>query len=220
LGALFFLEKLWRRPDLAQCDYIFFGLGNPGKKYANTRHNIGFRVLDSLARKNGIVCRAPFGKAAVGVGTVAGKKVALVKPLTFVNNSGLALVRVLDRAGTGADRVVVVVDDFNMNLGTLRLRRGGSHGGHNGLKSCIAVLGEDFPRLRVGVGPAAAGMSVIDFVLGDFSNAEKTAAASAVERAGEALTYLCATGFDAAMNVYNKGREKAGSGGNAGSSPL
>ncbi|MDD5673898.1 MAG: aminoacyl-tRNA hydrolase [Chitinivibrionales bacterium] len=202
-ALLFFFEKFRRRAEFTDCDYIFFGLGNPGKKYRRTRHNIGFMVLDLLAGRLGAARRGRLRGATVVTGLLGGKKVALVKPLSFVNKSGDVLKAVL-AAGGAIDRTIVIVDDFNIVLGTLRLRSGGSAGGHNGLKSCIAAVGEGFGRLRVGIGPLPAGKSVIDFVLGDFEVSQCAAVTAAIERAAEALVYLCENGFNAAMNAFNR----------------
>lgn len=193
------------RSDIPAVDYIVIGIGNPGSRYANTRHNIGFLVADGVSgllhERQVRSCR----NAAMVIGNLGdGTRIVCAKPSTYVNRTGRA-VRELIRICSGSpSRCLVVVDDFNLELGKIRLRRSGSDGGHNGLKSIAAEIGAEFPRLRVGIGPVPLDCSHVDFVLGEFLPEEKDRKDNAVARAVEAVQCFCERGVDAAMNVYNR----------------
>jgi len=156
---------------------LIVGLGNPGESYARNRHNIGFRCLNHLARQQGIRFDSRWAKARLGVGQVAGVGAVLAKPQTFMNLSGLSVSRLVKKYNVALSDLLVVCDDLDLPLGRIRLRGGGSSGGHKGVSSIISSLGsQDFPRLRVGIGRPAAGedrvetgSGVISFVLGDFT---------------------------------------------------
>lgn len=190
-----------RRPASAK---IIAGLGNPGAKYRNTRHNVGFEALDRLAERLG----APFDRekrsALVASARHNGQRLLLLKPMTFMNRSGQA---VAAHARNGVDELsdlMVVVDDVHLPLGKLRLRREGSAGGHNGLKSIIErVGGPGFPRLRIGVGAAGPGGELIDHVLGSFRPEEREAVDEALDRAVDALLTYVEDGIDRAMDRFN-----------------
>jgi PTH1 family peptidyl-tRNA hydrolase len=183
---------------------LIVGLGNPGRAYEKTRHNIGFEVVDRLAEKAGAAFRkrllAPVqtAEATIGSGTVL-----LVKPLTFMNTSGPAVAGIARKKGTAAEDLVVVVDDVDLPLGKLRIRPKGSAGGHNGLKSVIAHFGsEDFARVRVGVGRPGEG-DMVKHVLSKFAPDERDVIRDAIERAAEAVECLVRDGVDKAMNEFN-----------------
>lgn len=173
---------------------VVVGLGNPGRRYERTRHNVGYLVADELARRHGGSWRAKrkAEEAAVAFGL---KNVALLKPTTFMNNSGSALGKV-----RAAD-LVVIHDDLDLPPGTVRVKVGGGAGGHNGLRSIIGRLGADFVRVRVGIGrpPAEAGISVTDYVLGRMDRA----VADAVPEAADAVEEILEGGPDRAMNRFN-----------------
>jgi PTH1 family peptidyl-tRNA hydrolase len=199
-----FLRFFYRKKPPACADVLIFGIGNPGQKYKGTRHNAGFMVLDRLARSlTGTVSRKE-ALFEANTGTVGGKTVALVKPTTFVNRCGAAFKAGSALFGVPPASCLVVADDFHLPLGTIRLRRGGSDGGHNGLASIIESCGPDFPRLRVGIGPLAEDRNSVDFVLGEFTDKEMPGLDAAVKNAAEAATAFCATGIEKAMNQYNK----------------
>jgi peptidyl-tRNA hydrolase, PTH1 family len=178
------------------------GLGNPGRSYATTRHNAGFMVLDALAAGHAArwtsrqlydYCELP------DLGFL------LVKPATYMNESGRALRQFTAYRSLGPERVLVVCDDLNLPLGRLRLRAAGSDGGHNGLKSVIASLGTPaFPRLRLGVDPNPPGVDSADYVLTPFKRSEAATVAAMVERAVSGLEYLAENGITRAMNVINQ----------------
>ena len=203
-----FLRFFSRKKTPASADVLIFGIGNPGQKYKGTRHNAGFMVLDRLARSlTGAVSRKEASFEAQ-TGALGGKIVALVKPTTFVNRCGAAFKACSKRFGVPIASCLVVADDFHLPLGTIRLRRGGSDGGHNGLASIIDSSGPDFPRLRVGIGPLAEDRNSIDFVLGEFTEAEMPGFDAAVKKAAEAAAAFCAAGIEKAMNQYNRSEGK------------
>jgi PTH1 family peptidyl-tRNA hydrolase len=176
------------------------GLGNPGEKYRSTRHNVGYRVVEALT--GGTEFGRRRFKSRVAEVTIGGKRVLLCKPQTYMNRSGQAARAVLDFYKLGPAEVLVVCDDFNLELGRLRARRGGSAGGHNGLESVISELGtREFPRLRLGIGTARGG--AVDFVLGGFRAAEEEVISAAVDRAAEAVRCWAAEGIDGCMNRFN-----------------
>lgn len=188
--------------------YVIAGLGNPSKKYENTRHNAGFEVIDALAEKYGIRVIWRRHRALVGHGYMEGEKVVLVKPQTFMNLSGESIREVIDYYKVDAQReLIVVCDDISLDLGQLRIRKKGSAGGHNGLKNIIAHLGtENFCRIRVGVGDKPEGYDLADYVLGHFTTAEQRIMAESVDRAAEAAFTILKEGPDTAMNRFNAKR--------------
>ncbi|MCL2182489.1 MAG: aminoacyl-tRNA hydrolase [Chitinispirillia bacterium] len=194
-----------REPE-ARPELLVFGLGNPGGKYAGTRHNIGFEVIDRLCAVDTLVspskeiCEAVCRLMMCGPGK---KPVLFVKPLTYMNLSGDAVGALVRRYGLTAADCLVVVDDFNIPLGKLRFRKDGSPGGHNGLKSISAAIGSDYPRLRVGIGPLPAGISIIDFVLGRFEDSGREEVDKVIKVAADAVDFMIENGIDTAMNKYN-----------------
>lgn len=203
-----FLRFFYRKKLPASADVLIFGIGNPGQKYKATRHNAGFMVLDRLARSlTGAVSRNEASFEA-HTGALGGKAVVLVKPTTFVNRCGAAFKAGSKLFGVSPASCLVIADDFHLPLGTIRLRRGGSDGGHNGLASIIESNGPDFPRLRVGIGPLPEGLSSIDFVLGKFTDSETPGLDAAVKNAAEAAAAFCTAGIEKAMNQYNRSGER------------
>ncbi|MBI2059770.1 MAG: aminoacyl-tRNA hydrolase [Nitrospirae bacterium] len=180
---------------------IIVGLGNPGRKYHHTRHNVGFRVVDHLAAGG-----RKFKKNANGDLDLSleweGRKLLLLKPQTYMNLSGEAVAGVLQR---GRDRVIAVCDDLNLPLGNIRVRKDGSDGGHKGLRSLIEHLGTDeFVRVRVGIGRPDPGQDVVDFVLKPPKDGEDSVFEAVVQTAAEAVRLILADGVDAAMNRFNR----------------
>lgn len=160
-------------------DYIIAGLGNPGKKYDNTRHNAGFRALDFLAQEWNIKITKSKFDALTGTGTVAGCKVLLLKPQTFMNLSGQAVRKAADFYKLPPERILVLFDDISLPPGKLRIRDSGSAGGHNGIKSIIGNIGEAFPRIKIGVGEKPhPEYDLADWVLSTMTAAEQKAAAA------------------------------------------
>ena len=184
---------------------IIVGLGNPGREYAETRHNVGFMVLDRLARRFNVDWKAD--KARKGE-LAAGPGVLLVKPQTFMNSSGECVGPLMRYFKFSPEQVLVIYDDISFPVGALRLRTGGSAGGHNGMKSLIAHLGtEKFPRLRVGIS-APGQKNMVGHVLGKFAPDERPLLEEALDRAAEAAYVVLKEGFEAAANRFNIKKEK------------
>ncbi|MCM1326446.1 MAG: aminoacyl-tRNA hydrolase [Bacteroidales bacterium] len=186
--------------------YIIAGLGNPGKEYENTRHNIGFRTIDKLAEQENIGVLEKKHKAVYGKGYVAGQKCILAKPQTFMNLSGESIRELVDYYKVDEKtQLIVIVDDICLDVGQIRVRKKGSAGGHNGLKNIISHLGHDsFNRIRIGVGEKPKGYELVDYVLGHFSEEEMKLMEEAAERAADAVRAIIAEGADAAMNEFNR----------------
>lgn len=183
--------------------YIIAGLGNPGKKYENTRHNIGFIALDLLAERNDIKINKLKHKALVGEGRISGQKVLLVKPQTYMNLSGNSLREVMDYYKEDIENLIVIYDDIDIPEGTIRIRKKGSAGTHNGMRSIVYDLKSDqFPRIRIGMGRARKS-DLKDFVIGGFTKEEKELLEGAVERAVLSAECIVEKGIDKAMNEYN-----------------
>ena len=184
---------------------IIVGLGNPGPRYAATRHNVGWRALDLLAAQMGVAVNERRPKAVLGVGYFAGARVVLAKPRTYMNHSGEAVQYLLARFGGGAAGLLVIYDEMALPAGRIRLRAAGSDAGHNGIRSIIgAVGGTGFPRLRIGIGAPPPGTEARDYVLEPFGDDEADAIAGAVERAAAAVRCVLEQGIDAAMNRFNQ----------------
>jgi PTH1 family peptidyl-tRNA hydrolase len=161
-------------------------------------------VIDALLHHCSGISRERAPHADITVCSAPGDvTVACIKPLTFVNRSGIAVKECLTRYALQPGKCLIVVDDFNLPLGTIRFRRQGSDGGHNGLKSIIAENGDDFPRLRIGIGPKPAGIQTVDFVLSRFADHETGSMHAIVQTAAEAVLFFCGAGIEAAMNKYN-----------------
>ena len=185
--------------------WLIVGLGNPGEKYENTRHNVGFQVVDELAeRQNAPVQKLKF-KALTNLLTISGEKVLVMKPVTYMNLSGEAVRPAADFYKIPPERILVISDDTALDLGKLRIRTKGSAGGHNGLKNIIQHLGTDqFPRVRVGVGQKPhPDYDLADWVLGKFQGEAKKVMDEAVKRAADAVECILKEGADRAMNRFN-----------------
>lgn len=194
--------------------YIIVGLGNYEKKYENTRHNIGFEVIDKLAEQENISVLEMKHRAVIGKGIVAGQKCVLAKPLTYMNLSGECVRELVDyyKVDETAE-LVVISDDISLAVGQLRIRKKGSAGGHNGLKNIIAHLGHDtFVRIRVGVGEKPKEWDLVDHVLGHFSTEERKIMDDSVGRAADGIRMILSQDVDAAMNEFNKKNRPDGQG--------
>ncbi len=185
--------------------WLLVCLGNPGKEYENTRHNIGFMAADELARREGVKVNKLRYRALTGEVRAGGQRVLVLKPQTYMNLSGEAVKLAGGFYKIPPDHVLVVSDDVALPLGKLRIRAGGSAGGHNGLKNIIAHLGtEQFPRIRVGVGaPEHPEFEMIDWVIGKFSQQERKLADEAVKRAVDAALCVMEQGIQEAQNRFN-----------------
>lgn len=189
--------------------FVIAGLGNFGKEYENTRHNVGFDVIDKLSEEENIGVLEKKHKAIIGKGIVAGEKCILAKPLTYMNLSGESIGEMVNyyKVDETAE-LIVISDDISLEAGQMRIRKSGSAGGHNGLKNIIAHLGhEKFIRIRVGVGEKPKGRDLADYVLGHFSGNERKLMEETYSMAAEAIRTIISDGPDAAMNQFN-GRKK------------
>ncbi len=188
--------------------WLLVFLGNPGLRYEGTRHNAGFMAADALARDKGLnIDRARF-RSLTAIWDMGGEKALLMKPQTFMNLSGEAVIQAVRFYKIPAERVIVVSDETALDIGKLRIRKKGSAGGHNGLKNIIAHLGtEDFPRIRIGVGaPPHPDYDMADWVLSAFKNQDAEDMAAAAARAAQAAECYIRQGPDRAMNLYNSGK--------------
>lgn len=190
--------------------YLIVGLGNPGKEYTNTRHNIGFCAVDALAERERISVLEKKHKALIGKGYIDGQKVILAKPQTYMNLSGESVRELVDYYKIDEkEELIVISDDISLEPGQLRLRKRGSAGGHNGLKNIIAHLGHDeFQRIKIGVGEKPKGYDLADYVLGHFPAQEQKVMVQAAEEAADAVRMIMADGIEAAMNHFNGAKKK------------
>ena len=189
--------------------YIIAGLGNPGKRYEHTRHNMGFSTIDKIAEELKIKVDKIKFKALVGEANFSGQKVVLVKPQTYMNLSGQSLREVMNFYKLPLENLTVIYDDIDIRTGTIRIRKSGSAGTHNGMRNIIYNLADDgFPRIRIGIGSERRG-DLADFVTGGFAKEEVPLFEDAVMRAAKAALAIVSDGIDKAMNEYNV-REKRG----------
>jgi len=194
---------------------LIVGLGNPGKAYAHNRHNIGFRCINHLARLHSISMKQHQCRCQVGTGEIAGVEVLLAKPKTFVNLSGEAVGRLMRKYKIQVNDLIVICDDLDLPLGKLRLRPGGSAGGHKGINSIISALGsDDFCRIKVGIGRPTKeyGTAITDedvivgYVLSDFTPQEEAIIKPAIAKVAEAIKSIITEGITSAMNKFNQAR--------------
>ncbi|MBC7289442.1 MAG: aminoacyl-tRNA hydrolase [Armatimonadetes bacterium] len=184
--------------------WCIVGIGNPAQQYADTKHNVGWWVVDELCRRHNVRLNRQRLRAEYGRGTIAGQDVVLAKPLTFVNASGDAALRLALFFRIKPEQFVVVLDDMNLPPGTIRLRRGGSDGGHKGLRSILQIFGTpDVPRLRIGVGSPPPGTNPVEWVLSPFEESVLPVIREAVGRAADCIETLLACGFERAMQQFN-----------------
>lgn len=185
---------------------LIVGLGNPGRDYLKTRHNVGFMVIDRLAEVLGVTVGEKKFKALIGQGQINGEKVILVKPQTYMNLSGEATGALLRWFKLTAADLLVIYDDLDLDCGRLRLRPGGSAGGHRGMQSIILTIGtDDFPRLRIGIGrPQVQNYETVDYVLGHFAAEERLVMQEALGLAADAAICAVREGIARAMNLFNR----------------
>lgn len=184
--------------------YIVAGLGNPGPKYMYTRHNVGYDVIDLLARNNNIAINTGKFKGVVGSGLISGQKVLLLKPVTYMNLSGISVLDAVQYYRIDLNNLMVVYDDIDLELGSIRIKPKGSAGSHNGMKSVLYQLQtEEFPRLRVGIGRPPDGQDMAYYVLDRFSKQDREIVDRAIEKAAAAIEAYLEKGIDHAMCMYN-----------------
>lgn len=189
--------------------FIIAGLGNPGKRYENTRHNVGFDAIDELVDRYRIPGSGVSHKAMVGKGIMEGQKVLLAKPLTYMNLSGEAIRGLVDNYKIDPEtELLVIYDDISLEPGNIRIRKKGSAGGHNGIKSIIAQLGtQNFQRIRIGVGEKPKNWDLADYVLGTFGKEDRPLVEEAIGNAAEAAAMIVQRKIDEAMNRFNRTKE-------------
>lgn len=204
------LEKLKNRSaggaPTGTVEYMVAGLGNPGAKYEQTRHNAGFMALDCCAQKLGIKLDRLKFKSLTGEAMVAGHRVLFLKPSTFMNNSGEAVRDAAQFYKIPSERIVIIFDDISLDVGGVRIRRKGSDGGHNGIKSILFLLGkDDFPRIKIGVGKKPhPDYDLADWVLSRFTPKDFEALNPVLDHTMDMITKIIEGDIDAAMNLYNR----------------
>lgn len=188
--------------------YVIAGLGNPGREYEKTRHNMGFQVIDRLSEKTGIPVKRLKHRALIGDGRAAGQRILLVKPQTYMNNSGQSLGEIVRYYDVEPDHLIVIYDDMDLETGSIRIRKKGGPGTHNGMKSVVAhVQSTEFPRIRIGIGGARSD-EWKDFVLNNVSKKDADLLSGALDRAAEAILTILEDGADIAMNRFNEKKKK------------
>lgn len=198
---MFFKKK---EPLAGSVEYIVVGLGNSGTKYENTRHNAGFIAVDRLAQKLGVKIDRIKYKSLVTTCTIGDKKVLLMKPSTYMNNSGLAVTEAMNFYKIPPENVIVLFDDISLDVGKMRIRRKGSDGGHNGIKNIIYLSGSDrFPRIKIGVGHKPEKWDLADWVLSRFTESELKVLEETADKAVQAVELMLDNQIDKAMNLYN-----------------
>ncbi|MDD2446946.1 MAG: aminoacyl-tRNA hydrolase [Tissierellia bacterium] len=184
--------------------FLVIGLGNPGKDYANTRHNAGFNTIDILSKKYNIAINKIKFKAVFGEGKIGSEKVILVKPQTFMNNSGICAREIVQFYKVPVENIIVIVDDVDIDFATVRVKAKGSSGSHNGLKSVIYhIQSDEFPRVKIGIGKKYENQDLADFVLSRFSKDEQADIEDALISAAEAVETIIKEDINIAMNKFN-----------------
>lgn len=185
--------------------YLIAGLGNPGKEYEKTRHNMGFRAVDVLASSASIDVRKNKFKGLIGNGNIAGEKVILLKPQTYMNLSGSSIREAAMYYDVPKENLIVIYDDLDLSAGSIRIRKSGGPGTHNGMKSVVKELGtKEFPRVRIGVGAGSSGEDIVDRVIGKVSKEDQKLLDEAAKAAAEAVEDIIRKGIDNAMNAHNR----------------
>ena len=190
--------------------HIIIGLGNPSDKYKKTRHNVGFDAIDKIAEKNGISVSIGKHKALIGQGIIGGRKVLLVKPMTYMNLSGESVRSIVDYYKVDFEsECVIIYDDVSLTEGKLRIRKKGSAGGHNGIKSIIQHMNtQEFIRIRLGVGEKPGKMDLADFVLSRFDSIQRAKIDQGIDRIVDAVEMIVEKDIDIAMNIFNKAQDE------------
>ena len=199
-----FFRRQKNEPVFAKDTYVIVGLGNPGKEYADTRHNMGYKAIDVLSSDENIEIRRNKFHSLIGQGRIAGKKVILVKPETYMNRSGIAVRESAMYFNVAPENLIVIYDDIDLPSGSIRIRKSGGAGTHNGMKSVVEQLGtKDFVRIRIGVGAAEAGEDLVNRVIGEVPAAERELLQKAAAEAAAAVKDIITIGVDNAMNRHN-----------------
>lgn len=202
--GLFKKRKANTKAGSASDTYVIVGLGNPGAEYAKTRHNMGYRALDVLAENSSIEIRKSKFHSLIGQGRIAGHKVVLVKPETYMNRSGIAARESAMYFDIPSENLIVIYDDVDLPTGSIRIRKSGGAGTHNGMKSVISELGtKEFPRIRIGVGAASSDEDLVDRVIGKVPKEEQAQLDKAAADAASAAEDIVRLGIEIAMSRHN-----------------
>jgi PTH1 family peptidyl-tRNA hydrolase len=184
--------------------WLIIGLGNPGKRYRLTKHNVGFRVVDRFAEKEGIKLKRRLGKMQVGEGRIGSERVVIAKPLTYMNRSGVVVQKLIKELKMPLDHLVVIHDDLDMECGRIKIKEGGGHGGHKGVRSIIEQVGSpDFLRIKVGIDKPQRPNEGADYVLSPFDNEQRPLVEESMEQASEAIEGIITSGKAKAMSMHN-----------------
>lgn len=196
---------LLNKNNVKNIEYVVVGLGNPGDKYNNTRHNVGFMAIDKIAKQLDVCMNINKFESICGKAIVDDKKILLVKPQTYMNESGRALEKIISFYKLSVSNIIVIADDISLDVGKIRLKRRGSHGGHNGIKSIINYCNsENFPRIKIGVGSKPSPKwDLADWVLSKFSSEDIDKVNNSVNNVLDALEMTLKYGIDSAMNKFN-----------------
>jgi len=190
--------------SLEKDKWVIIGLGNPGEQYSQTRHNVGFMVINHLCRLHNIKLAQNKCQARIGEGEIHEKTVILAKPTTFMNLSGKSVVELCKRCRISSSQIIVIHDDVSLPVGKIRVRSQGSSGGHNGIQSIIACLGtKEFPRIRIGIGSPSEGIDMAEFVLSRFEKEEMATMNQSIELIAMVVDTIMNDGVEVAMNKYN-----------------
>jgi len=201
---MFINEISCERCNILEDLSVVIGLGNPGPRYENTRHNVGFDTVDLLSKKHNIDVTKVKHKAIIGDGNIGGHRVLLVKPQTFMNLSGESVREIIEWYKVPVENIIIIYDDIDLPVGKIRIRPKGSAGTHNGMRSVIyQIQSEDFPRIRIGIDKPPQNWDLADFVLSKFSTDERKSVEEAIANAAEAVEVILNSGIDKAMNRYN-----------------
>ncbi|MBQ9461911.1 MAG: aminoacyl-tRNA hydrolase [Clostridia bacterium] len=193
-----------KKEPLGSAEFIIAGLGNPDRKYENTRHNAGFMTIDMLSEQLDVRVDRIKYKSLCATAVIGSSKVLLMKPSTYMNNSGLAVKEATSFFRIPPEKTIIILDDISLDVGKLRIRRKGSDGGHNGMKNIIYLSGSDqFPRIKIGVGKKPEQWDLADWVLSNFTATEHKQLDEAISNACEAVKLIVAGQTDKAMNLYN-----------------
>ncbi len=181
------------------------GLGNPGKSYSGTRHNVGFSLVKTMAKNRNIRLKKRRYLSRTIVIDMAGNRILLALPQTYMNNSGQAVKRIADEAGIAPESIVIIYDDLDLSLGEIRVRKEGGAGSHKGMRSIVQnIQTTNFPRIRIGIGPLDPNMDAADFVLSSFTKEEQPIVMESLNKAQDALEMILAGSIETAMNTYNQ----------------
>ncbi len=184
--------------------FLIVGLGNPGQKYQNTRHNVGFMAINVLAKDLNINSTSNKFKAILGQGRLGNEKVLLAQPLTFMNNSGESVRLIVDYYNIPLENIIVIYDDLDLPTASIRIKEKGSAGGHNGLRSIMKMLGsQEIPRIRIGIDSPEGRISVIDYVLGHFNEEEIQSIEESLDDISSIVEEIITKGYQSAMNRFN-----------------